>query len=239
MGNSDDETVVVEEKEVSKATESEEGMTKNEAGTKATSCENEDEENPDPYYPPIIYLPEVIVNAGEDDEVEVFKKRARLYRYAHECSPAEWKERGTGDVKILMTEDESSSRIVMRREKTLKLCANHLIVPWMELRPNCGNKKSWVWKTAADFADDQEEPKQETLAIRFGTEESAKAFEKAFLAARQLVLEKSAEKVRKEEESESNDETENTNDENTTSKEVEEESTSEKDLDQKMTGLRV
>ena len=42
--------------------------------------ENEDIHCPDPYYPPIIYLPEVIVNSGEDGEEEIFKKRGRLYR---------------------------------------------------------------------------------------------------------------------------------------------------------------
>jgi hypothetical protein len=36
--------------------------------------------SPDPYYPPIIYLPEVVVNSGEEDEEEVFKRRAKLYR---------------------------------------------------------------------------------------------------------------------------------------------------------------
>ena len=36
--------------------------------------------SPDPYYPPIIYLPEVVVNSGEEDEEEAFKRRAKLYR---------------------------------------------------------------------------------------------------------------------------------------------------------------
>eukprot|EP00092_Neocalanus_flemingeri_P107159 GFUD01137536.1.p1 GENE.GFUD01137536.1~~GFUD01137536.1.p1 ORF type:complete len:162 (-),score=59.42 GFUD01137536.1:101-586(-) len=120
---------------------------------------DEEVHTPDPYYPPIIYLPEIVVNSGEDGEEEMFKRRAKLYRYAHECSPPEWKERGTGDVKILKKEEDHSARILMRREKTLKVCANHSILPWMELKPNCGSQKAWVWKTQLDFAD--EEPKQE------------------------------------------------------------------------------
>lgn len=39
----------------------------------------------------------------------------------------------------------------------------------MELRPNCGSDRAWVW-TAPDFAD--EEIKTETLAIRFANAES-------------------------------------------------------------------
>merc|ERR1711884_706305 len=70
--------------------------------------------SPDPYYPPIIYLPEVVVNSGEEDEEEAFKRRAKLYRYAHEEDPAEWKERGTGEVKIMRHPETGSARIIMR-----------------------------------------------------------------------------------------------------------------------------
>ena len=31
----------------------------------------------------------------------------------------------------------------------------------MDMKPNCGSEKAWVWKTQADFAD--EEPKQEVV----------------------------------------------------------------------------
>jgi len=211
--------------------------------------ENEDvkpgaEEEVDPYYPPIIYLPEVVVNSGEDGEEEMFKRRARLYRYAHECKPAEWKERGTGDVRILRNEETGNYRVVMRREKTLKLCANHLITPIMELRHNCGNPKSWVWKTTADFAD--EEAKQETLAIRFGTEENAKAFEKVFMKARQAVLEAQAVKAKREQDGEPADENNKdsssknvadaTKDDNSKDESVEKK---EEEIETKMTGLRV
>ena len=82
-----------------------------------------------------------------------------ISRYAHECDPPEWKERGTGDIRIMRKEEDNTARILMRREKTMKVCANHLIKSWMVLKPNCGSKKAWVWKTRADYAD--EEPKQE------------------------------------------------------------------------------
>lgn len=40
----------------------------------------------------------------------------------------------------------------------------------MELKPNCGSERAWVWTVAADYAD--EEPQKETLAIRFANAES-------------------------------------------------------------------
>merc|ERR1712058_200811 len=142
-------------------------------------------------------LPVVEVKTGEDGEVEIFKRRAKLYRYASECEPPEWKERGTGDVRIMKKEEAMSARILMRREKTLKVCANHHITPWMDMKPNCDSKKAWVWKTQADFAD--EEPKQETLAIKFGNEENAKKFHEAFEEMRKYVLKMEAKKIKEEE----------------------------------------
>jgi len=165
--------------------------------------------SPDPYYPPIIYLPEVVVNSGEEDEEEAFKRRAKLYRYAHEEDPAEWKERGTGEVKIMRHPETGSARIIMRREKTMRMCANHSILPWMDLKPNCGSQKAWVWKTQADFADalsEEDKPKQETLAIRFATVDNAEAFKAAFLEARQYVLENQARRIQEEERGEADGE---------------------------------
>lgn len=37
----------------------------------------------------------------------------------------EWKERGTGELKMLQHKRTSKIRVVMRRDKTLKICANH------------------------------------------------------------------------------------------------------------------
>merc|ERR1712112_664501 len=152
---------------------------------------------------------EVVVNSGEDGEEMMFKRRAKLYRYAHEVDPPEWKERGTGEVKIMRHPETGSARIIMRREKTMRMCANHSILPWMDLRPNCGSQKAWVWKTQADFADalsEEDKPKQETLAIRFATVDNAEAFKAAFLEARQYVLENQARQIREEERGEADGE---------------------------------
>ncbi|KAF6278359.1 RAN binding protein 1 [Rhinolophus ferrumequinum] len=111
----------------------------------------------------------------------------------------------------------------MRRDKTLKICANHYITPMMELKPNAGSDRAWVWNTHADFAD--ERPKPELLAIRFLNAENAQKFKTKFEECRkeieerekkgsgksEKVAEKVAEKLEalsvKEESKESEDET--------------------------------
>lgn len=48
------------------------------------------------------------------------------------------------------------------------------VVPTMELKPNAGSDRAWVWNTLADYAD--ESPKAELLAIRFLNAESEYSF---------------------------------------------------------------
>ena len=51
-------------------------------------------------------------------------RRAKLFRFDGEST--EWKERGTGDVRLLSHKETKKVRLVMRRDKTLKVCANHV-----------------------------------------------------------------------------------------------------------------
>ena len=44
------------------------------------SVKEDEEDTYDPFYPPIVSLPLVEVKPGEEGEVEVFKRRAKLYR---------------------------------------------------------------------------------------------------------------------------------------------------------------
>ena len=53
-----------------------------------------------------------------------FRSKAKLYRFDKEGN--QWKERGTGTVKLLKHKETSKVRLVMRQAKTLKICANHL-----------------------------------------------------------------------------------------------------------------
>jgi Ran-binding protein 1 len=49
--------------------------------------------------------------------------RAKLFKFDRDSR--EWKERGTGDVRLLKHKENGKTRLVMRRDKTLKVCANH------------------------------------------------------------------------------------------------------------------
>ena len=77
--------VVVKAEEGSSKPEEETGAAPASAGVlvdvnvEAAADDNETQEH-DPFYPPIVSLPLVQVPTGEDGEREVFKKRARLYR---------------------------------------------------------------------------------------------------------------------------------------------------------------
>lgn len=51
-------------------------------------------------------------------------RRAKLFRFDN--GESQWKERGTGDVRLLKHKETKKVRLVMRRDKTLKVCANHL-----------------------------------------------------------------------------------------------------------------
>ncbi|XP_012539921.1 ran-specific GTPase-activating protein [Monomorium pharaonis] len=157
---------------------------------KSANCEppqDNDEENTenDVHFEPIISLPLIEVSNNEEDETEMLKLRAKLYRYDTSNNPAEWKERGTGEVKLLRHKTKNTVRVVMRRDKTLKICANHFITPWMELKPNCGSDRAWVWSVLADYADEQLKP--ELLAIRFANAENASKWKEAFEKAKKIV----------------------------------------------------
>lgn len=52
----------------------------------------------------------------------------------------------------------------------MDLLISSAVTPLMQLKPNCGSDRAWVWSTLADFAD--EESKEELLAIRFANAES-------------------------------------------------------------------
>ncbi|PLB33152.1 Ran GTPase-binding protein YRB1 [Aspergillus candidus] len=139
-------------------------------------------ESPDVHFEPVIRLTEKVeTKTNEELEEQTFKMRAKLFRFDRESK--EWKERGTGDLRLLKHKENQKTRLVMRRDKTLKVCANHYIVPDMKLSPNVGSDRSWVWNAAADVSEG--EPEAATLAIRFGNSENANLFKEAFEKAQQ------------------------------------------------------
>jgi Ran-binding protein 1 len=48
--------------------------------------------------------------------------------------------------------DNGKIRLLMRRDKTLKICANHFVQPWMILKPMKGSDRALMWLVQADFA---------------------------------------------------------------------------------------
>ncbi|KAJ5897914.1 hypothetical protein N7504_008202 [Penicillium tannophilum] len=137
---------------------------------------------PDVHFEPVIRLTEKVeTKTNEELEEQSFKMRAKLFKFDRESK--EWKERGTGDVRLLKHKENQKTRLVMRRDKTLKVCANHYIVPDMKLSPNVGSDRSWVWNAAADVSEG--EPEAQTLAIRFANSENANLFKEAFEKAQQ------------------------------------------------------
>uniref|UniRef100_UPI0035901DE4 ran-specific GTPase-activating protein isoform X2 n=1 Tax=Myxine glutinosa TaxID=7769 RepID=UPI0035901DE4 len=143
------------------------------------------DDNHDPHFEPIVSLPEQETRTLEEDEEELFRMRAKLFRYAGDMDPPEWKERGTGDMKLLRHRNQNTIRLLMRRDKTLKICANHYIFPGMVLRSNVGSDRAWVWSTPADFADNEARP--ETLAARFLNAENAQKFKMKFEECQKMV----------------------------------------------------
>jgi len=122
----------------------------------------------------------------EEGEEELFRMRAKLYRWAKETN--EWKERGLGDIKILRHEESGKVRILMRRDQTFKICCNHYLDPRMELSDHNGNEKAWLWTAFNDLSDDGMDltVKEELFAIRFKTAERAQEFQERFNEGREL-----------------------------------------------------
>ena len=139
-----------------------------------------DDDNPeaeaDVTFRPVVTLPESYsTKSWDDDATALFTHRAKLFRY--DSSSMQWKERGVGDVKILKHNQTGKYRIIMRRDQIYKICCNHYITVDMQLLPG-SNEKSWVWSTLSDLTDN--EPKEETLAIRFKHQPTAEAFQHTF-----------------------------------------------------------
>ena len=93
-----------------------------------------------------------------------------------------WKERGTGDVKLLKNKETGKVRLLMRREKTMKICANFFVAPSIALKENAGSDRSWVWQ-CQDFSEEKTD--MVTLAIRFATSDNAQSFKAEFLKAQE------------------------------------------------------
>jgi Ran-binding protein 1 len=76
----------------------------------------------------------------------------------------------------------------MRQDKTLKIRANHVVMPGTKVQEHTGSEKAMVF-SCVDFADEVQRP--ELFCIRFASAERALDFQKAYeeaAAANESVL---------------------------------------------------
>lgn len=126
-------------------------------------------------YAPVVQLQEVETSTGEETETALFDVKCKLYRFDNEAG--EWKERGTGKIKLLEDKETQRVRLLMREEKTLKVRANHIVMPGTKLQEHTGSDKAWVWSTM-DFAS--EEQRMELFCLKLPSPARAQEFRKLF-----------------------------------------------------------
>jgi Ran-binding protein 1 len=93
--------------------------------------------------------------------------RARLYRWRD----PEWKERGTGEVKLLRHKSTKKIRCILRQDKTLKPVCNFVVAedPLCVLKEHQGSDKMFFF-TAYDCSEDPFQ--MEKFVLKFGNAES-------------------------------------------------------------------
>jgi Ran-binding protein 1 len=117
-------------------------------------------------------------STGEEEEEILCSYRSKLFVYGETLLDKgtgikTWKERGIGEARILRNCVIGHLRFLMRQEQTMKVIANHALDPRIELAPNAGSDRSWVW-SCFDYADGELEEK--VFALRFLNSEVAKEF---------------------------------------------------------------
>ncbi|XP_063645513.1 ranBP2-like and GRIP domain-containing protein 4 isoform X7 [Pan troglodytes] len=142
------------------------------------------EDSDDIHFEPVVQMPEKVeLVTGEEGEKVLYSQRVKLFRFDAEIS--QWKERGLGNLKILINELNGKPRMLMRRDQVLKVCANHWITTTMNLKPLSGSDRVWMW-LASDFSDG--DAKLEQLAAKFKTPVLAEEFKQKFEECQRLLL---------------------------------------------------
>ncbi|EKX37021.1 hypothetical protein GUITHDRAFT_78472 [Guillardia theta CCMP2712] len=124
------------------------------------------------------------IRTGEEEEDVLFSRRSKMFRFNDEKK--EWKERGLGELKLLLNRRTGRIRVLMRREETLKVCANHVVTKDLELQPMAGTDKAWTYFTA-DYSGINEmgeytgEVYTELFAFRFKDPQAARDWKDAWL----------------------------------------------------------
>ena len=133
-------------------------------------------EDPDIQVEAIVHISKLDkVTTGEEGEDILFCNSAKLYRFSSDSKT--WEERGIGEIKLTYNKEQDTCRVITRRDQVHKLCANHAIVEFMELKP-LKSERSWTWFTQADISDGEIKPEQ--FSVRFKTVEIAQEFKSIF-----------------------------------------------------------
>ncbi|XP_059049050.1 E3 SUMO-protein ligase RanBP2 [Achroia grisella] len=145
-------------------------------------------------FKPVVPLPALIEQkTGEEEENIMFEHRAKILRF--DASTKEWKERGLGNIKVLVHKDNIQKvRLLMRREQIMKVCCNHAVTKEMIFQKMPNMDKAVTWG-ANDFSDG--ELVAETFCLRFKTAQTCDSFIDAIKTA-QLKM-KDGSKAAKEE----------------------------------------
>ena len=85
-----------------------------------------------------------------------------------------------GQTRLLRHKVSDRVRLLFRQERTLKVRANHVVMPGTKLAPHTGSDKAVVW-SAVDFAEEAQST--ELFCVRFGTPEKCADFAAKFAEA--------------------------------------------------------
>lgn len=143
------------------------------------------------HFEPLVQLAEVQVCSGEEDEEVLYTTRAKVYRYGEDVKGEKcWKDRGTGELKLLKHHDTGKIRVLLRVDKTRKIRLNHYLSQALELNTSPTSDKAFTYFTT-DYSD--ETPDVSTLTVKFKDPETANAFKEQWDAARNMIGNASAE----------------------------------------------
>lgn len=100
----------------------------------------------DVHFEPVHKLTEKIKTVThEESEEEIFNMRCKMFKFTQDAEgKGEWKERGTGPLRLLKHKENGKIRLVMRRDKTLKVCANHYSMIFYTHHPTHHKLIGWL-----------------------------------------------------------------------------------------------
>jgi len=155
------------------------------------TAETLEDETSGAHFEPLVQLAEVQVCSGEEDEEVLYTTRAKVYRYGEDVKGEKcWKDRGTGELKLLKHHDTGKIRVLLRVDKTRKIRLNHYLSQTLELNVSPTSDKAFTYFTT-DYSD--ETPDVSTLTVKFKDPETANAFKEQWDAARAMIGNASAE----------------------------------------------